>query len=267
MNKIITTNAASGLPYVSGLIDLLSEGYQQITSGLAKAFIGPSYDPTKAYIIDGLRASTSGGSTNFTEGLVLFGNELFYSPAQSVGISPAPNVLIANIQEDFPGAGEPLTYEDGSTHNTGARRRVDMAFGPSGSGTIADYTAMLRILQPPKGYISSGSLTAAFPAGGGESVGFFENRITGYGLVGSGPEIGLNASNAIDGCVDEIYIAAPTPGTVITFVPDVGVTPVILSTLSTSSVEITTGTTDLKINMRYQEIGVTSYVFITTNPA
>ena len=267
MNKIITTHAADGLPYVSGLMDLLSEGYQQITAGLARAFIGPSYDPAKAYIIDGLRSSSGGGSTNFTEGLVLYNNELFYSPAQSVGSYISPNVLIANIQQDFPGSAEPLLYDNGATHNTGARRRVDMAAGPSGSGSIADYTAMLRVLQPPKGYSASGSLTAAFPAAGGQSVGFFENKLTIYGTVGGGPEIGLNASNALDGCVDEIYIAAPSSGTVITFVPDSGVQLVILSTLATSGVEITMGSTDLKINMRYQNIAGTPHVFVTTDPA
>jgi hypothetical protein len=247
----------------SGVLDFLQGAYSETIAGLAKAFIGPSYDPTKAYIINGLRATSTGGGTSFTEGLVLFNNEVFYSPAQSVAPFIAPNVLIANIQPTFPVSGEPLTYQDGSTHNTCQRRWVDMASGASGSGSIADYSSMRRVLQPSVGY-EAADMTVAFAT---TEIGFYENFTGLYGTTGSGPTITLNSDMAVDGCCVKLIVPAAGAGDVITFAftGTIVTSPIYNTPLRSGLNEITVATSGvLTIYLESQIISGDNYVLITT---
>jgi len=60
MNRILTTNAASGQPFLAPTsLDMLQDAYKNGIRELARAQIGSSYDPTVPYILWGLEEGSS----------------------------------------------------------------------------------------------------------------------------------------------------------------------------------------------------------------
>lgn len=218
MDRILTTNAASGQPFLAPTsLDMLQDAYKNGIRELALAQIGSSYDATVPYILWGCESVSP---VAVSEGGIFFNGEVFYTAGWSSGsLPPAPLVLIANISTNF-SAVDPITYEDGSVHNTHSLRTCIFAYGTSGTGTIGDFTDFVRVNTTSVDY----STIAANI--GTRTIEMERNKFIQFNGVGSSAVVTIDATKAISGRVVEFATATGISGNTIDFTGVFGTTPV-----------------------------------------
>ena len=154
MDRILTTNAASGQPFLAPTsLDMLQDAYKNGIRELALAQIGSSYSTSVPYILWGLEQL---GGFNVSAGAIFFNDEVFYSAGYFGGAGLG--TLIANISTNF-AASDPITYEDGSIHNTHSLRTCNLGYGTSGTGDIGDFYTDFVYLQTDFVAIPSDDIT------------------------------------------------------------------------------------------------------------
>jgi len=206
MNRILTTFAASGQPFLAPTsLDMLQDAYSNGIRELALAQIGSSYDATVPYILWGCESVSP---VAVSEGGIFFNGEVFYTAGWSSGsLPPSPLVLIANISTTF-AAVDPITYEDGSVHNTHSLRTCIFAYGTSGTGTIGDFTDFVRVNMTSVDY----SLTAS--SIGTRTITMERNKYMAFNTTGSAAVITLDCTKAISGRTLEIRAITTATNTI-----------------------------------------------------
>lgn len=196
MNRILTTFAASGQPFLAPTsLDMLQDAYKNGIRELALAQIGSSYDATVPYILWGCESVSP---TAVSEGGIFFNGEVFYTAGWSSGsLPPSPLVLIANISTNF-AAVDPITYEDGSVHNTHSIRTCVFSYGTSGTGTIGDFTDFVRVNMTAFSRVNVAAAIAS------PTIALDRNKIITYNTTSSTTTITLDDTKAISG--REVYI-------------------------------------------------------------
>jgi hypothetical protein len=133
-----------------------------------------------------------------SEGGIFFNGEVFYTAGWSSGsLPPSPLVLIANISTNF-AAIDPVTFEDGTTHNVHALRTCIFAYGTSGTGTIGNFTDFVRVNTTS---FSRVNVAAAISS---PTIALDRNRIIIYNSTSATTTITLDDTKAISG--REVYI-------------------------------------------------------------
>jgi hypothetical protein len=155
-----------------------------------------------------------------SEGGIFFNGEVFYTAGWSSGsLPPSPLVLIANISTNF-AAIDPVTFEDGTTHNVHELRTCIFAYGTTGTGTIGDFTDFVRVNTTSVSYSSAGANI------GTRTIEMERNKFIEFNGVGGTATVTLDATKAISGRVVEFRTATGTAGHSIDFAGVFGTTPV-----------------------------------------
>lgn len=180
MRKLILSDITSliRMPLKSGTLQFLQDAYAEILFAMLRMEIGDVYDQTKAYVLYGCRSSVSGGNTLFTEGAILYGGEVYLAPAQSIVTPGGGNVIICNILiSQYTGNGtnaDQVTFTDSTPRNVHNIRTVQYVSGSTGTGTIADYSALIRLDKWVTGTNPTATTNNApvgtFTIGGGDIV-------------------------------------------------------------------------------------------------
>lgn len=206
MDRILTTFSASGQPFLAPTsLDMLQDAYKNGIRELALAQIGSSYDATVPYILWGCESVSP---VAVSEGGIFFNGEVFYTAGWSSGsLPPSPLVLVASISTTF-SAVDPVTYEDGSTHNTHSIRTCVFSYGTSGTGTIGDFTDFVRVNTTSLDY----SLTAS--SIGTRTITMERNKFLAFNTTGSAAVITLDCSKAINGRILEIRAITTATNTI-----------------------------------------------------
>lgn len=135
MKKIVTTNetSTSASPYKVETKAFIRDGEIECLDALAKAIIGSSYDPTKAYLLYGLTATgTDPGARTVSAGAVFFNGEIYLIPAFT-GTTTGGDVLVCTITETPDPVADPTIFSDGQTFNIHNDRTIVISVGASGS--------------------------------------------------------------------------------------------------------------------------------------
>jgi hypothetical protein len=196
MDRILTTFAANGQPFLAPTsLDMLQDAYKNGIRELSLAQIGSSYDATVPYILWGCESVTP---VAVSEGGIFFNGEVFYTAGWSSGSLPvSPLVLIASISTTY-AAVDPITYEDGSSHNTHSIRTCVFSYGGTGTGTIGDFTDFVRVNMTA---FSRVNVAAAI---GSPTIALDRNKIITYNTTSATSTITLDDTKSISG--REVYI-------------------------------------------------------------
>jgi hypothetical protein len=209
MRRIDTSFAAGGQPFTAPTsLDMLQDAYKDGIRELALAQIGSSYSASVPYILWGCESVSP---VAVSEGGIFFNGEVFYTAGWSSGsLPPSPLVLIANISTNF-AAIDPVTFEDGTTHNVHELRTCIFAYGTSGTGTIGDFTDFVRVNTTSYSRVN---VAAAISS---PTIALDRNRIITYNNTSATTTITLDDTKAISG--REVYIncAVANIGDSITF--------------------------------------------------
>jgi hypothetical protein len=218
MNRIDTSFAASGQPFLAPTsLDMLQDAYKNGFSDTIKSLIGSSYSATVPYILWGCEST---GPSFVSTGAVFFDGELYFVPQWNPGVGPIfPNVLIAAVQTTY-SAVDPVTFEDGSTHNIHNIRICNLGYGLSGAGDIGDFTDFVRVNTTSVDYSSIGANI------GTRTIEMDRNKFIEFNGVGGAATVTLDATKAISGRVVEFRTATGTAGHTIDFAGVLGTTPV-----------------------------------------
>lgn len=198
MNRILTSFASSGQPFTSPTsLDHLQDAYYEGFVSMIRNLIGPKYDATKAYALWGCYTTTT---PSITAGAIFFENEIWLVDAWAPGVSCGPGTVpVLNKQLTYVSS-DPLTYEDGSTHNTHQIRKIVASCATSGSGNVCNMADLQRVLTPTRFTSVGTSLGGVAP-----TIDFTQNTFTNYaGIGGSGATVTLNVSKATNGATVEI---------------------------------------------------------------
>lgn len=149
-SAISTTNA---FPVKSGTLQHLQAAYTEAISEGMKALVGFAYDPTKIYILNGLRNTGAGLNYIISAGSVYFNGEIYLVDAVTITIV-GPNVLTGVITTSFFSAfnADPVEFTDGVPRNVHQIRKVVLQSGLSGSG-IGNYTDFIDLSRRLTGTI------------------------------------------------------------------------------------------------------------------
>lgn len=210
MRRIDTSFAASGQPFTAPTsLDMLQDAYKDGIRELALAQIGSSYDPTVPYILWGCESASP---VAVSEGGIFFNGEVFYTAGWSSGsLPPSPLVLIASISTNY-AAIDPVTFEDGSTHNVHELRTCIFAYGTSGTGTIGDFNDFIRVNTTS---VTGSSIVSSISA---ITVTFDRNKYIAYTSTATSNTITLDTTKSINGRLVEIRCATGNIGDTVSFV-------------------------------------------------
>lgn len=121
MKSIVTTDitASAAAKIKKGTLDHLNAMASEGPVELAKSLIGADYDVTKAYILYGCEDSNASATIfDMSAGLVLWGGELYITPAQSITVSAGQTIrFYPTPSYTTSAAADPVTFTDGTTHN------------------------------------------------------------------------------------------------------------------------------------------------------
>lgn len=120
MRKLILTdiNSAAGMPIKSGTLQHIQNAYTEMILEEAKGKVGPSYATSSKYCLSGMIPSLGSGFTFYSAGTVLYNNEVYYSPAQSISDFFFPNVArFYIVQTQYTTNADPVEFSDTSVHN------------------------------------------------------------------------------------------------------------------------------------------------------
>lgn len=125
-----------GKPEYNDEILFLQDSVRESLSGVAKAL------GTDSILQGCVYSEPSGNTWQVTEGFVVIGGEIFYSPAAS-GTWAGPEPLVWTIPEAYKSF-DPLTYADSNEHNNHeVRRAVPVPTSLAGGAGVADYATTL----------------------------------------------------------------------------------------------------------------------------
>lgn len=162
MKKIDTSSISNtaGMPAKAGVLNHLMQAYQEALQALSNSLIGNEYDATKVYVLYGCLNSGTSPAFIISAGAIFFNGEIYLVPAISFTISG--NVAIGNIATAFATSaiGDPIQFTDGASHNVLQIRTAAISAGTTGTGTLPDFSAWLRV--PP--VAMQNTITATLPS-------------------------------------------------------------------------------------------------------
>jgi len=153
MKSIVTTDitASAAAKIKKGTLDHLNAMASEGPVELAKSLIGADYDVTKAYILYGCEDSNASATVfDMSAGLVLWGGELYITPAQSITVSAGQTIrFYPTPSYTTSAAADPVTFTDGTTHNIHLNQG-GVWVGASTGSTVTLLDNMLRANNLPK---------------------------------------------------------------------------------------------------------------------
>lgn len=172
MNRIITTSVADPSiqqPFTARSLDFLQDASKEMIKGFALSLIGKIYDPTKYYVVSGLKAY---GTNQISEGCIFFNGELYYSAGKSTTTAFVNVPVLTLTVSDSPI--DPVTFSDGTARKVHNVRHFVLSDAISGTGTV-NYTSCIVI----GGYQTFPLVTKAYNSSNVEVVGGFV-PVSGY---------------------------------------------------------------------------------------
>jgi hypothetical protein len=179
MRKLKTSNITTtvGMPIKGGTLDHIQNAYIENFSSIIKNLIGPQYDPTKCYILDGLINTTAGTLTyTITAGSVFYQNEIFQVDAVTltVGVGQNPNLSINTTFFSGTNA-DPVTFTDSVPRNVHEIRKIALSVGTTTANISYDNFIPLRAIG--KTFSTAGGNIPAGTTIIGTCTGTLENLI------------------------------------------------------------------------------------------
>lgn len=138
--------ASNGLPQKSGILEHIQSAYQEAIAETVKSLVGSnSYNPAKAYVLNGVVNSGTGSNYIISAGAIFFNGEVYLVDAASFTITGS-NVAVGAIATTYFSAtnADPVIFTDGVSRNIHQIRKIVMQPGLSGSGA-ADFVDFIRI--------------------------------------------------------------------------------------------------------------------------
>jgi hypothetical protein len=140
MNRILTTNAADGQPFLSPTsLDMLQDAYKTGFADLVKSIIGSTYSALVPYVLWGCEVTST---PSITAGAIFFNGEVITVAPWAPGIACFASVPGLNLSTTY-AASDPVTYESGASYNTHQIRTAVASCGTSGAFTIGDFTDLV----------------------------------------------------------------------------------------------------------------------------
>jgi hypothetical protein len=114
-------------------LDFLQNASEEMFISLVRALIGPTYDSTDIYMLQGGEVSTSGPNYAYGAGLIIYGGELYRLKAVNI---PILGFLTAqcNFVDTYLSGTDPTLFTDLNTYNVHQDRHIEIVSGTSGSG-------------------------------------------------------------------------------------------------------------------------------------
>ena len=122
-----------------GTLQFLQDANYEAFASVVKAAIGPTYDPTKVYILHGVINTGTGSSYAISAGAVFYNGEIFQVDAVSFSTSGSQVAVFEIITSQYTSNADPVTFTDASVHNVHNIRKMRIYSATSGS-TLANFS-------------------------------------------------------------------------------------------------------------------------------
>ena len=179
MRKLKTSNITTtvGMPIKSGSLDHIQNAYIENFNSIIKNLIGPQYDATKCYILDGLINSTAGTLTyTLTAGSVFYQNEVFQVDAVTLTVAVGQNPNLSINTTFFSGTNaDPVTFTDSVPRNVHEIRKIALSVGTTTANISYDNFIPLRAIG--KAFSVAGGNIPAGTIMQGTCTGTLENLV------------------------------------------------------------------------------------------
>jgi hypothetical protein len=187
MNRILTTNAADGQPFLSPTsLDMLQDAYKTGFADIVKSMIGSTYSASVPYVLWGCETTST---PSITAGALFFNGEVITVAAWAPGVACLSSVPGLNIVASY-AASDPVTYESGASHNTHQIRTAVASCGTSGTFTIGDFTDL---------YYFNDTAIETRADTNGDTLTFDRNRVISYAAVNAASTITIDGTGAREG--------------------------------------------------------------------
>lgn len=165
MKRLITSyiSGSTQLPIKKGTLDFLQDQSEEVLVMLGKTLVGPDYSTSVPYALYGCVNTGSGSDYVISEGIILYNNDLYISPAATftvVGINTA--VCTITTQYVTGTESDPVEHTDGIQHDVHSDHKVIIASGITGSGSF-NYSA-LKYCPVSSAMTMAANFTASSPA-------------------------------------------------------------------------------------------------------
>lgn len=170
MDRIITTSISDPTiqqPLTGNSLDFLQNTTQEMAAAYAKSIAGCHYDASLPFVIYGLYPY---GTGNYSEGYVLWNNEVFYCAGKSDSVAFV-NIPVLTITVTNDATADPVTFTDAVSRNVHNNRNLVLTDALTGTGTfdLADALYMNKwITASTPTYVAL--TTADAVVGGGVTV-------------------------------------------------------------------------------------------------
>ena len=133
-----------GFPPKSGTWDFLQMAYKECIDAIVQSYIGPTYSPSTAYVLQGC-VLTGGLGWSVSAGAIYFNGQLYISPAQG-GTAGVGTFLVNLAVTQYTGTdADPVIFTDGVARNVHNITQISYGYGTSGTGTVCDFTDLCYI--------------------------------------------------------------------------------------------------------------------------
>lgn len=134
--KLTDITTGVGMPIKSGALKHIQLAYKEVLDYLTRGIVG-TYDNTKGYVLFGCENSGAGSSYNISAGAIFYNGEIYLVDATTFTTSGG-NVPVCTITTTYYTGtdADGVVFTDSVTRNVHEIRKIVIASGASGSGTV-----------------------------------------------------------------------------------------------------------------------------------
>jgi hypothetical protein len=158
------------MPLKKGTLQFLQDAYTEITAATIKSLIGPGYDPSIVYILNGILNTGTLPTYTISAGSIFYNGEVFDLPAASFSATGLNIAIFQILQTQYTTDADPVTFTDSTARNIHNIRQIQVVQGLAGTG-ISNYDQafflnfnipqQVQITAPTTGIYANNYLTVA----------------------------------------------------------------------------------------------------------
>lgn len=201
MKRLLTSDITTTIGFMpkKGTWEFLQDAYKEAFKSILISLISERYGVYSSgipYAIYGCKSTNLGATTQFGEGAIFYGNELYLSPGQIV-TNPSGSDVFVIRRKDTPYTtyADPNSFTDGTPRNVHIDRTAEYIAGASLSGNLGDYSAIKYPFEESVETKTGVTIN-------GDTIDFIETKTILYDLTVSAtatPSLTLDLSNALVG--------------------------------------------------------------------
>jgi len=131
---------SSEFPVKRGTLQFLQDAHKESLSRIIQGIIGSGYSSSVVYILWGATNSGTYPSYNITAGAAFYNGEVFDIDATAFTASGTNVGIFQIVTTQYTTDADPVTFSDSAIRNVHNIRKIQIAQGASGSGTLPDYS-------------------------------------------------------------------------------------------------------------------------------